>query len=151
MPTITYHKHHIIPTHAGGTDTPDNIIRLTPKEHAEAHRLLYEEHGRWQDKLAWRSLAGYIGKEEIIQEKLVAVAEAKRGKKRPPRTKEWSKKISEANKGKKHTVEWKIQNRERQKGRVFTEEHKRKLSENHKSKRKSAPIAQDSAKLPGME
>lgn len=64
------HKHHIIPRHIGGTDDPDNIIELTPDEHAEAHRTLYEEHGRWQDKLAWQGLAGLSSKEDHIAELL---------------------------------------------------------------------------------
>ena len=42
------HKHHIIPKHIGGTDDPSNLIELIIPEHAEAHRKLYEEYGRWQ-------------------------------------------------------------------------------------------------------
>jgi hypothetical protein len=64
------HKHHIIPKHAGGTDDPSNIIELTIEEHAEAHRLLFEEFGRHQDWLAWQGLAGLITKEEIVKEHL---------------------------------------------------------------------------------
>jgi hypothetical protein len=62
------HKHHIIPKHAGGTDDPSNIVELTIEEHAEAHRLLYEEHGRWQDRVAWLSLSGIMKDEERIYE-----------------------------------------------------------------------------------
>jgi hypothetical protein len=51
------HKHHIIPKHAGGSDDPSNLIELTPLEHAEAHRLLYEQYGRWQDEVAWKGLS----------------------------------------------------------------------------------------------
>ena len=54
----------------GGSDNPENLIELTIEEHAEAHRLLYEKYGKWQDKLAWRALSGQIGKEEIIRELL---------------------------------------------------------------------------------
>jgi len=50
--------HHIIPKHAGGTDDPSNLIELTIEEHAEAHRILYETHGRWQDKMAYLCLSG---------------------------------------------------------------------------------------------
>ena len=39
------HKHHIVPKHAGGTNNPENLIELTVEEHAEAHRILYEENG----------------------------------------------------------------------------------------------------------
>lgn len=60
------HKHHIIPKHAGGTDDPENLVELTIEEHAEAHRLLYKKHGRWQDRVAWLSLSGMIGHGERI-------------------------------------------------------------------------------------
>jgi len=60
------HKHHIIPRHIGGTDDPSNLVELTPEEHAEAHRKLYEEHGRWQDRVAWIGLAGLATKEEHV-------------------------------------------------------------------------------------
>ena len=61
------HKHHIIPRHAGGTNDPANIIKLTPEEHAEAHRLLYEQYGRWQDRLAWLGLTGRIPHDEAVR------------------------------------------------------------------------------------
>ncbi len=62
------HKHHITPKHIGGTDDYDNIVKLTISEHAAAHLKLYEEYGRWQDKLAWKGLSGQIGRQEIIRE-----------------------------------------------------------------------------------
>lgn len=61
------HKHHIIPRHIGGINGP--IIELTIAEHAEIHRKLYEQYGRWQDKLAWQGLSGQIGMEEIISQR----------------------------------------------------------------------------------
>ena len=63
---IIYHNHHIIPRHAGGTDDESNLIKLTIEEHAAAHKTLYEEHGRWQDKLAWEALSGMIGRDEVL-------------------------------------------------------------------------------------
>lgn len=62
------HKHHIVPRHAGGTDDPSNLVELSIADHAEAHRLLYEEHGRAEDKLAWQALSGLLSKEEILFE-----------------------------------------------------------------------------------
>jgi len=62
------HKHHIIPKHAGGTNDPSNLIELTTKEHAEAHKILWEKYGRWQDYYAWQGLSGQIGKEDLIKE-----------------------------------------------------------------------------------
>ena len=66
--SIYKHKHHIIPKHVGGTDDLSNILLLTVEEHAEAHRKLYEEYGRWQDKIAWKTLSGQISKAEAIRE-----------------------------------------------------------------------------------
>lgn len=69
-----YHTHHIVPRHAGGTDDTENLVRLTIEEHAEAHRLLYLQHGRWQDFYAWQGLSGQINmtdeKFQIFQEKV---------------------------------------------------------------------------------
>jgi hypothetical protein len=62
------HKHHIVPKHAGGTDDADNLVELTIAEHAEAHRVLYETHGRWQDRVAWLSLSGIMNNEERVYE-----------------------------------------------------------------------------------
>lgn len=61
------HKHHIIPKHAGGSDDPSNLIELTVEEHAEAHRILFEQYGRYQDYYAWKGLEGSIGKEDILK------------------------------------------------------------------------------------
>tara|TARA_B110000908_G_C9958818_1_gene315880 strand:+ start:66 stop:614 length:549 start_codon:yes stop_codon:yes gene_type:complete len=61
------HKHHIIPRHAGGTDDPSNLVELSVADHALAHLALYEEHGRWQDLIAFQGLSGQIGKEELIR------------------------------------------------------------------------------------
>ena len=55
-----YHKHHIGPRHAGGTDDPSNLVLLTVEEHAEAHKLLFELCGRKEDEIAWRMLSGQI-------------------------------------------------------------------------------------------
>jgi hypothetical protein len=62
------HKHHIIPKHAGGSNDKSNLIELTIEEHAEAHRVLYETYGRWQDRVAWLSLSGIMNDEERIYE-----------------------------------------------------------------------------------
>lgn len=61
------HKHHIIPKHAGGTDDPSNLVELSVDDHAEAHRKLYEEYGRWQDYVAWQGLAKLSPKEELVR------------------------------------------------------------------------------------
>jgi hypothetical protein len=117
------HKHHIIPRHAGGTDDPSNLIELTVEEHAEAHRLLYEQHGRLEDKRAWLGLSKIMTGEEIIRDIL-----------KQPKTEEHKRKISEAHKGKPKP--WLIgsSNGSGNLRKPKTEEHKRKISEAHKGK-----------------
>lgn len=65
--TCMSHKHHIIPKHAGGTDDPSNLVELSVADHAEAHRVLYEQYGRWQDYVAWQGLAKLSPKEELVR------------------------------------------------------------------------------------
>jgi len=55
----------------GGSNDPSNIIELSVEEHAEAHRKLYEEHGHWQDHLAWKALSGQINSDEIRRLKTI--------------------------------------------------------------------------------
>lgn len=62
------HRHHIEPRHNGGSDDPSNLVLLSVEDHAHAHKLLYEQYGREEDFIAWRGLAGIIGKEEIVHE-----------------------------------------------------------------------------------
>lgn len=111
----------------GGTDDPSNIVELTVEEHAEAHRVLFETYGKKEDELAWKGLAGIIGKEKLIYElSLLGSAKAKRpkgkehvfyGKKRP----EHSKKLKgrKVNRTKEHQD--KLNSR-------FTEEYLNKVS-----------------------
>ena len=116
------HKHHIIPKHMGGTDDPSNLVELTIEEQAEAHRKLFEEHGHWQDELAWKGLSGQIGAEEII-----------------------SKRISMANTGKVLSDEHKRRISEAKKGKKLSEDHKAALreaqlkSKNHSTRGKKRP------------
>lgn len=54
----TTHTHHIIPKHMGGTDDPSNLVELTLQEHAEAHRQLWIQYGKLEDKVAYLMLSG---------------------------------------------------------------------------------------------
>jgi hypothetical protein len=113
------HKHHIIPRHVGGTDDPSNLLELTVEEHAEAHRILYEEHGRWQDELAWKTLSGQISLDEASwkawKEGCRKGGLSSRGRKHKEESK---RKISEGRIGENNPMY----------GKNLSEEHKRKLS-----------------------
>ena len=65
---MSSHKHHIIPRHMGGSNHSSNIVVLSVEEHAEAHRKLYEEHGKWQDKIAADMLSGQIKSDDVRRE-----------------------------------------------------------------------------------
>jgi hypothetical protein len=111
------HTHHIIPRHAGGTDDPSNLVELTIEEHAEAHKQLYEQYGRWQDLVAYRGLQGLITEEERIEIMYAArrgggnffygkkhteetkrkISENRKGKGTSPKSLETRKKMSENN------------------------------------------------------
>ena len=111
-----YHKHHIIPKHMGGSDDLSNLIELTIEEHAEAHRKLWEEHGHWQDELAYKGLLKLLTHDEIS---LQVSIKANLGKKF---SKEHCEKISKS-----------------LKGHSFSEETKKKISET-RIKRNIKPV-----------
>jgi len=64
---MTKHTHHIVPRHMGGSDEPSNLIELTIEEHADAHKKLWEEHGLYEDYLAWTGLSKMVDKQEHIK------------------------------------------------------------------------------------
>ena len=105
----------------GGTDDPNNLVKLTVEEHAEAHRILYEQYGNWQDYCAWQALSGRIGQEEILRMKQ---GMANKGKKRSPET---IFKMKEACRLRT----------ERQRADGTLERANKKRSESHKGKKKS--------------
>lgn len=117
------HKHHIIPKHMGGSNDPSNLVELTIEEHAEAHRKLYEQYGKPQDKRAWMGLAKILTGEEIINEILCA-----------PKSEDHKRKISMALKGR--SAPWAIGNKNATvlKGRSRTEETKKKIAKSKTGK-----------------
>jgi hypothetical protein len=40
-----YHIHHIVPKYMGGTDEPNNLVKLPLWAHAEVHKRLFEVYG----------------------------------------------------------------------------------------------------------
>jgi|SaaInlV_120m_DNA_3_1039746.scaffolds.fasta_scaffold08493_5 hypothetical protein len=139
------HIHHIIPKHMGGTDDPENLVELTIEQHAAAHKKLWEEHGYWEDEIAWLGLSGQIGKEEITA-RLLSEAGKKAGRLHKETQRENGRKRGLANKGKNAwnkgipaTPERLQQMRETckppsQKGKVMSAEQKRKIAEAQKAR-----------------
>jgi hypothetical protein len=109
------HTHHIIPKHMGGTDDPSNLVELTVEEHAEAHRILFEQYGKWQDNVAWKALSGHIGKEEIIHEI-----------------------HKNMNKGRIPSIESREKMAAAKRGRKISESHKKALNEGRRNSKNSA-------------
>lgn len=93
------HLHHILPKHAGGTNDLSNLIKLSIKDHANAHRILFEKFGKFQDRLAWQGLSRMISKEDLIHQLLSEAGKHWIGKKLPL---EHKKHISESITGKKN-------------------------------------------------
>jgi hypothetical protein len=153
MDKTIYHWHHIIPIHAGGTDDPSNLVKLTVEEHAEAHRLLWEQHGRPQDKLSWLLLAGKTTEAETARATMAQQIQRRRWSDPAARQAQ-----SERMKGNKHglgrkwtpTEETKQRISESQKaryqthphnrlGKIHSEDTKRKISES----KKGVPLSQE--------
>ena len=134
------HLHHIVPIHAGGTDDPENLIELSVMEHAEAHRILWETHGRWQDKLAWQGLCGLIDKEDICREISRANAlETNRKRKNDYQSKPENRaKISATLTGKVQSPETVAKRNAANTGKKRTPEQKARMSAAAKGKKKSS-------------
>lgn len=49
-------NHHIVPKSMGGSNSKNNLVRLTAREHFLAHWLLYKIHKNYKMACAWRFL-----------------------------------------------------------------------------------------------
>ncbi len=55
---ITWHYHHLVPLHEGGSNAKSNLLKCNIAMHAFLHLLRYQETKKWQDKLAYEGLLG---------------------------------------------------------------------------------------------
>lgn len=130
LATYTYvEKHHIVPRSLGGSNSPDNIVKLTAREHLICHRLLIRmTSGVEKSKMAfaaWRMVFSSNKHkrikvtarvyESIKMEMSKAASERSKSYRHSDETKKkiaqskigktrkvtWGNKISEANTGKK--------------------------------------------------
>ena len=91
---IQWHKHHIIPRHAGGTDDKSNLLKCNVAMHAFMHEQRYKETGDEYDRLAYLGLKGLISKSELIRK--LNQEQASRTHKGKPKSKEHNEKVSKA-------------------------------------------------------
>ena len=110
---MSSHKHHIIPRHMGGSNHSSNIVVLSVEEHAEAHKKLYEEHGKWQDKIAADMLSGQIKSDEVRRE----LCRARMLNDNPMKNPENVKKVLESRKWYKPSAETKAKTSASMKGK----------------------------------
>ena len=106
----------------GGSDDPSNLVELTVEQHAEAHRVLYEQHGKWQDKIAYDMLSGQITVADAIKET------QRQYMKNRVVSDETRLKMAEATRTRIATRGHPLQ------GKKFSEESRKKMSDSHKEK-----------------
>ena len=132
-------NHHIIPRCFGGKDTPDNLVRLTAREHFVAHLLLWKaarkRYGINDDRT--RALANgvnrfhgqqrkYLNSREIAfarqasSERKLGLAPWNKGlsKKTDPKVAQYSQSLSNVRKGKPKSAAWKASASIKRKGRI---------------------------------
>lgn len=127
--------HHIVPRCMGGTDSKDNLVSLTAKEHFIVHMLLCKfTTGIAKQKMyfAFNAMCSYKSPNKthkvtsrIAQKLRLEFVKLLTGKKF---SKETIAKLSKFQKGRKHSKEHIEKIRLANLGKKLTEEHKKKLS-----------------------
>jgi len=146
------HKHRINPGHNGGDYTEDNVISVevvkcngNTSSHAMWHYANWRLWGKLEDRLAWKGLAGFFSKEEIIRERFI-IGGRRIGLRNAGRvlTDEHKKAISLAHKGLTHSAETKLKMSQSrigkespQKGKPRTIEERERISKSLQGRKKS--------------
>ena len=63
-------KHHIVPRYLKGVNTPDNLIRLSIRDHVLAHYILWRWKGNLQDRIAYKMKAGQTEEGNVLRVQL---------------------------------------------------------------------------------
>ena len=84
---MEWHRHHIVPKHAGGTDDPTNILKCNRPMHIMLHWIRWLEEGSHHDYNASRLLMGkpakpFLGHKQSDHQKEVA-SRTHKGTKKP--------------------------------------------------------------------
>lgn len=124
-------KHHIIPVSLGGTNEPENIIKLTAREHWICHQLL-AKMVLGEDKMKMLHVCLLFKKTCTSSKRYNQLkkqrSEAMRGRKHSEETK---LKIGLAHKGRKHTAEQIAKYSQKVRGKKLSVETREKMSIAH--------------------
>lgn len=130
-----FEEHHITPKSLGGDNSPENLVKLTFREHFVAHWLLYRIYPDNKELAAAFHISAfgnnvretrkkykfYMPSSRALEEAKIAKVNSRKGRKHSEET---LNKMRETWKKKKETGYIQDNN----KGRNLTEEHKRKIS-----------------------
>ena len=134
-------NHHIIPKSLGGSNSKDNLVSLTPKEHYVCHRLLVKmTHGEAKAKMLCAALIMMHGidlnrtyrinstsYQSIKMQRAQALSNLKKGKPGIPRSAETREKMRASKLGIKKSPECKEKMRLAALGRKHSQETKEKF------------------------
>ena len=69
-PNPIEYTHHILPVYMGGTDDPNNLIKVSSIRHAMFHYANWQLYKNLEDWCAYRGYCGLSNSEEILQLKM---------------------------------------------------------------------------------
>ena len=84
----------------GGTNEPDNLVKLPLWAHAEVHKRLFEVYGNIEDDIAYRMLSGKTEEAEKLRLELAKRNYQKWLRENPKQVEEWKEKQRNLRKGK---------------------------------------------------
>ena len=125
----------------GGTDEPNNLVKLPLWAHAEVHNRLFEVYGNIEDDIAYRMLSGKTEEGEKLRIQLAKRNYQRWLKEKPEEVKKWKQNKSNIRKGKPSILppEHYQKQAEQLKGIPRTQEVKDKISKSKKGKSVSQP------------
>ena len=136
-----FERHHIVPKSMGGGDNPENIVRLTAREHYLVHWMLFKIYKNKQTLFAWYRMTHSRDGIERYTSRTFEYAKKYKAKQMSEMftgielTKEHTEKLSQAKKGK--TYEEIGRDESPLKGRKLSDDHKKKVSDSSRGRRHS--------------
>jgi hypothetical protein len=149
-----FHRHHIVPRCIKGSNEKKNLVTLSPREHFIVHHLLWKAFPQTGLTFSFRSMVHGTKKygsnkitsrvyeqlcldnkeRGVSDETKKRMSEAQKGKKHSEETR---RKISEANKRENLSEETRRKMSKSQKGKILSDEHRLKISESIKGQKRS--------------